>query len=454
MAGFPHHQLESYLHKLLQQGLRVAVCDQVEDASQAKGLVRREVTRVVTPGTITEDDLLDPKANNHLVAILPTTAAAPTGLAWLDVSTGRVLRHGRDARSAARGAGPARARRSASAPNRTPTPCGDIVQRLPSVPSLAQRPDWTFDPQNGEGSARQAFRRLDVRGLRLRRSAILPSRRRGAAAVCAGDAEDRHGPHSPLAALFRQQGLAARRRDAPQPRTDAHPARRGTPRLLARRHRPHRDDDGRPSLAGMAARAACRSHGHRSPARRRDGASGANASCATNCGKRSPKSTICSGSTSRASTGRALPRDLAAIARTLRFLPTIKAKIAARKSALLRELEASLELCPDLRATLDAALVDDPPLSAKEGGLIKPGYNKELDELRDIARGGKEWITRFQAVRDHAHRHQLAESRLQPGLRLLHRDHAHARRQGPRRLSAQADAEERRALHHAGAQGV
>src|SRR6266853_1146864 len=75
MAGFPHHQLESYLHKLLHQGLRVAVCDQVEDASQAKGLVKREVTRVVTPGTVTEDDLLDPKANNHLVAVLPTTPA-------------------------------------------------------------------------------------------------------------------------------------------------------------------------------------------------------------------------------------------------------------------------------------------------------------------------------------------------------------------------------------------
>src|SRR5438874_3495153 len=89
MAGFPHHALEMHLHKLLQAGHRVAVCDQVEDASQAKGLVKREVTRVVTPGTITEDDLLDPKQNNHLVAILPTTPAAPTGLAWLDVSTGQ-----------------------------------------------------------------------------------------------------------------------------------------------------------------------------------------------------------------------------------------------------------------------------------------------------------------------------------------------------------------------------
>src|SRR5882672_10657231 len=69
MAGFPHHQLENYLRKLLQQGHRVAICDQVEDASQAKGLVRREVTRVVTPGTITEDELLDPRKPNYLVAL-------------------------------------------------------------------------------------------------------------------------------------------------------------------------------------------------------------------------------------------------------------------------------------------------------------------------------------------------------------------------------------------------
>src|SRR5436190_14534942 len=60
MAGFPHHSLEHHLRKLLQSGHRVAVCDQVEDAALAKGLVKRDVTRVVTPGTITEDDLLDP----------------------------------------------------------------------------------------------------------------------------------------------------------------------------------------------------------------------------------------------------------------------------------------------------------------------------------------------------------------------------------------------------------
>src|SRR5262245_61049902 len=87
MAGFPHHQLENYLHKLLRAGHRVAVCDQVEEASQAKGLVRRDVTRVVSPGTITEDDLLDPRLNNHLVALVPGKESA--ALAWLEISTGQ-----------------------------------------------------------------------------------------------------------------------------------------------------------------------------------------------------------------------------------------------------------------------------------------------------------------------------------------------------------------------------
>src|SRR5262245_53690194 len=87
MAGFPHHQLEQYLRKLLQGGYRVAVCDQVEDPALAKGLVKREVTRVVTPGTVTEDDLLDPKAANHLAALYH--AGATAGVAWVELSVGQ-----------------------------------------------------------------------------------------------------------------------------------------------------------------------------------------------------------------------------------------------------------------------------------------------------------------------------------------------------------------------------
>ena len=89
MAGFPHMQLDAYLRRLLQAGLRVAVCEQVEDASQAKGLVRREVTRVVTPGTLTEDDLLEPRASNRLLAVAPAPGGK-LGLAWVEVAQGTI----------------------------------------------------------------------------------------------------------------------------------------------------------------------------------------------------------------------------------------------------------------------------------------------------------------------------------------------------------------------------
>ena len=69
MAGFPYHQLEGYLGKLIAAGHRAAVCDQMEDPKQAKGLVKREVTRVVSAGTLTDDALLDPRESNYLAAI-------------------------------------------------------------------------------------------------------------------------------------------------------------------------------------------------------------------------------------------------------------------------------------------------------------------------------------------------------------------------------------------------
>ena len=96
MAGFPHPALESYLAKIVQAGLRAAVCEQLEDPKLAKGLVKRDVVRVVTPGTLTDDALLDPKTANYLAAIVES--ANKLGLAWIELSTGRfsltgLLRH-------------------------------------------------------------------------------------------------------------------------------------------------------------------------------------------------------------------------------------------------------------------------------------------------------------------------------------------------------------------------
>jgi DNA mismatch repair protein MutS len=91
MAGFPHHQLESYLGKLVSVGVRVAICEQMEDPRQAKGIVKREVTRVVTPGTLTDDALLDPRESNYLAAVIGggDKEQSSVGLAWVELSTGR-----------------------------------------------------------------------------------------------------------------------------------------------------------------------------------------------------------------------------------------------------------------------------------------------------------------------------------------------------------------------------
>src|SRR5262249_14322914 len=148
MAGFPHHALEVHLRKFLRAGHRVAVCDQVEDAAAAKGrLIRREVTRVVTPGTLTEDDLLDPKQPNYLAALAPPGRGAVVGVAWVELSTGLF-----------QAADVARDRLTDELTRLAPSEClvgemasaaeaAPLLERLrESVPNLtvSPRPDWTF----------------------------------------------------------------------------------------------------------------------------------------------------------------------------------------------------------------------------------------------------------------------------------------------------------------------
>jgi DNA mismatch repair protein MutS len=395
MAGFPHHQLESYLHKLLHAGLRVAVCDQVEDASQAKGLVKREVTRVVTPGTITEDDLLDPKQNNHLVAILPTSAAAPTGLAWLDVSTGQFFAMDVAAdrlREELARLAPA----ECICPETHANAVGETLQRLSNVPASAIRPDWTFDPQTAKAALGKHFATSTFAGFGFDDTQICLSAA-GALLLYVQEMLKTDVRHiRRLQPYFGAKILQlddVTRRSLELTRTLREGERHGS--LLAAIDRTVTTMGARLLQAWLLAPLAER------PAieARLDGVTELLQQTQLRGELRQALAEVhdLQRLTSRASTGRALPRDLSAIARTLRFLPTIKAKIAARKSAILRDLEANLELCQDLRATLDAALVDDPPLSPREGGLIKPGYSQDLDELRDIARGGKEWIAQFQA---------------------------------------------------------
>ncbi len=159
MAGFPHHSLEPHLRKLLQAGHRVAICDQVEDPALAKGLVRREVTRVVTPGTLTEDELLDPRQSNYLAAIhIPSPRTAVRGLhdyiglAWVDLSTGHF-----------QAADVSTSQIKDELGRLAPVECliaeSDIRRLDFGQPSftLTSRPDWNFDPPSAQSVLHEHF---------------------------------------------------------------------------------------------------------------------------------------------------------------------------------------------------------------------------------------------------------------------------------------------------------
>ena len=99
----------------------------------------------------------------------------------------------------------------------------------------------------------------------------------------------------------------------------------------------------------------------------------------------------------RVATGRASPRDLSFIGRTLTELPPLKEQLATLKCPLLCQLHNQLDLCADIREQLQEALADECPLTLKDGGIIRRGYRDELDTLRDLATGGKRWIAEYQA---------------------------------------------------------
>jgi DNA mismatch repair protein MutS len=394
MAGFPHHQLDNYLHKLLRAGHRVAVCDQVEDPALAKGLVRREVTRVVTPGTVIEDGLLDPRQNNHLVALGPGHAQ-DCGLAWLEISTGHFY-----------AADIPRARLRDELARVAPAEClcaeidanevATLLARLPNPPTLTLRPDWTFDPASARTTLHKHFGVASLSGFGFdeQQPCLVAA---GALLVYAQEMLKAGLDHirrlRPYVGAKVLQLDEVTRRSLELTRTLREGGRQGS--LLAALDRTATTMGARLLqewlLAPLTERSAT------------EGRLDAVAEFMENHALRTELRQALGEVhdlprlTSRVSAGRASPRDLGAIGRTLRLLPRIKAKVTARRAPLLRELEAQLELCPDLRSALDAALVDDPPLSAREGGLIRPGYQAELDELREIARGGKEWIARFQA---------------------------------------------------------
>jgi DNA mismatch repair protein MutS len=392
MAGFPHHQLEAYLAKLIAAGLRAAICDQVEDPKKAKGLVKREVTRIVTRGTVTDDALLDPQRSNHLAAV---TGGDPLGVAWIDVSTGRfeaaVVPHSQFAELIAR-----------IEPVEVLFAEGDDAREAALVngAAISRRPPWAFSAQAALENLGRHFgtRGVEGFGFSVEGNADLPAIRAAGAVLDYLNETQR-------ASLDHVERLVPYR---PGNRLEIDPAARRSLELV----RTIRDGGREGSLLDVVDQTVTSMGARRiaewlaSPLvdvaqiEARHEAVGEFVADSRLCDSLRE---LCAGIydvqrlLSRVSTGRASPRDLAHVARTLAALPKIKARLTGRQSPLLGELEARLDLCEEVRGRLDAALVDDCPLASGEGGIIRPGFHAELDELRSLATGGKQWIAQYQA---------------------------------------------------------
>lgn len=395
MAGFPYHQLDGYLGKLIRAGYRAAVCEQVEDPRKAVGLVKREVTRLVSAGTVTDDANLDPRESNYLAAVVEDTGhgvAVDVGLAWAELSTGRFY-----------AAVFPKSRLSDQLARIRPTEC--LIAEGAPMPDWAshesvmttRRPPWAFALEAARNLLTRHFQTasLDGYGFEAGDSAAI----RAAGALLEYLQETQKSPLTHIDRLlpYRQgQTLEideATRRSLEITRTIRDGGRDGS--LLAVLDRTLTPMGARmladwmnnplTNIADIDARLDAVAELMRESTWRRE------------LRESLRRVYDLERLVARVMTGRASPRDLSFVGRTLANLPPVKESLLGQSSQLLVEHGQALDLCPELTNELKNGLLDDCPLSPRDGGVIRPGYHRELDELRELAAGGKQWIASYQA---------------------------------------------------------
>lgn len=394
MCGVPYHAAETYIAKLIIQGKKVAICEQVEDASLAKGLVERQVVRIVTPGSLLDASMLTGDRANYLAALCHGSSGY--GLALVELSTGEVLA-------------------DAYPGKELPTQLIDDFLRL--APAELVLADNLADDESITRLAQlagvSACTHLASNNFALAKAQELYARQYQTNA-------EAELPALPL------QALGAALYYLQQMQQHSLPHLR-LPRRLAKGDVMHLDA------------ATCRNLELLKGSRSESSAGSLLAVLdytTTALGARELKQWITqplyaispierrlqvvaelsqdnlrrSGLrdylkdcydlerlASRVATGVANPRDLQALGSTLHLLPRLLALLEELQAPLLQQIAEELLLLPDVASELVRALKEDLPLSLREGGIFAPGYNEQLDQLRHVAEHGKQWLAELEA---------------------------------------------------------
>jgi len=396
MAGVPYHALDSYLAKMIRAGYRVAICDQMEDPALAKGLVKRDISRLVTPGTLTDDALLEGKENNFLAAVHLDGARA--GLAWVDLSTG-----GFWARDLAREAvvdelTRLRPRECLMAEGAAEA-AADLVRSIREATgaTLSERSSFVFDRQEAERILTAHFGTDSLDGFGV---ADLLGGIPAAGAVLDYLQETQRTSLGHIRRIERVQGGRAMYLDEPTQRSleliETLRERRREHSLLWVLDRTQTAMGGRLMRRWinfpLAEAGAIRERLQAIEELVRD------RQLREDLARLLADTADVERIVGRVATGRAGPRDLLGLGKTLGQLPAIKARLAARGSDLLAAIERDLDLLGDVREIIAASIAEDSPLRLSDGGIIKPGYNDEVDRLRGIGSTGARWLAEFQAA--------------------------------------------------------
>lgn len=395
LAGIPYHALDNYLIKLVRAGFTVAISEQTEDPKQAKGVVQRDIVRVVTPGTLTDDHLLEDNASNYLVAVCAegtTCGAAVLDLAagtffTLDGQAGDLLEH---------------LTRLAPAEllieEGHDEPLSGIAADLAQLCSarLACRAPHEFDPFHAERLLLKQFDVSTMEGFGY--SGMTPALR-AAGAILGYLNETQKGQSTHVVKItprdsdrcvhidpntWRALEVERTVRTGQTDGTLFAALNRCSTSMGARRLRDALRfplTDLREIKSRQEAVAALVHDGPR---------------CTT---IRQHLRGLCDIErvTGRLGVGRCSPRDMLGLGRSLEALLGVANELASDDAGALQALRAPLRQGQSLSEFLLGALHEDAPLTVREGGIIAPGFDAELDRLRDIGRDGQRWLAEYQA---------------------------------------------------------
>ncbi len=395
MAGVPVRSVEGYLLKLVSKGFHVAICEQLQDPKQTKGIVDRGITRVVTAGTLTEENALDARASNYLVALARGSKSA--GLAWVDLSTGRFhvaeVGHAQIADVLA-GLNAAECLVAPGLEHEAPRLWSELERQFGK--RLTLREDWRFEIEAMARVTKRHFRVQTLAGYGIEDDSQAV---RAAGALLEYLAETQKTACEHVRRIERAQ---------PERHLMLDRATRSCLELVETQRGARREgtlldvlDATRTPMGGRCLREWILNplrevepilHRQRGIAELVEQPFLREELRETLGEIRDLERLV-----AKLSTGRANARDVVSLGSSTAQVPVLIAHLTGRYSKQLEQLRTDLDPLEDVSELVQRTLVETPPLQVRDGGMIRDGFHPELDELRMIAGDGKSWMARFQA---------------------------------------------------------